>query len=256
MSSSGKSLTVFLGALVIVTLLAFLTLSSVAASFAWMAGGGYGSGPNLCQTIISNKGHATLKTTPSSGGSTSTCVPATQIGSQVVAMAQAMADALYVNPACDGRISYPDCYYTWYKAPGSTYPPVAPTFPLSVIQYGEQVCSLPDTYYKQAVKLHRRYQNACCVRSARQSATPNSFSGTVSTSSKKHDCKPDAGYLRARAVPAERYSCRGDPRDQSVGVAHDGYRLLPDARPTTWPERVRAASDLSECDPQSNWLRC
>ncbi len=140
MSSPGKSLTVLLGALVIVALFVFVALSSVAASFAWMAGGGYGSGPNLCQTVTSNKRHATTQITPSSGGSTSTCVPATQIGSQVVAMAQAMADALYVNPACGGHISYPDCYYTWYKAPGGTYPAGAPTFPLSVIQYAAQVC--------------------------------------------------------------------------------------------------------------------
>jgi hypothetical protein len=51
-----------------------------------------------------------------------------------------MADALYVNPACGGHISYPDCYFTWYKAPGSGNPPGVPTFPQAVIQYGEQVC--------------------------------------------------------------------------------------------------------------------
>jgi hypothetical protein len=51
-----------------------------------------------------------------------------------------MAAALYVNPNCGGHISYPDCYYTWYKAPGSTYPPGIPTFPQAVIQYAEQVC--------------------------------------------------------------------------------------------------------------------
>ncbi len=140
MSSSGKSLTVFLGALVIVMLLAFVALSSVAASFAWMAGAGYGSGPNLCQTVANNKGHATLQTPPSSGGATSSCVRADQLGAQIVAMAQAMANALYVNPACGMRISYPDCYYTWYKAPGSTYPPGAPTFPQAVIQYAAQFC--------------------------------------------------------------------------------------------------------------------
>ena len=61
-------------------------------------------------------------------------------GQAVVAWAQAMAAALYVNPACHGQISYPNCYYTWYKAPGSTYPPGAPDFPQAVIQYGEQVC--------------------------------------------------------------------------------------------------------------------
>ena len=51
MNSSGKTLTVLIGGVVIVTLLAFLALSGVAATFAWMAGGGYGSGPALCQAV-------------------------------------------------------------------------------------------------------------------------------------------------------------------------------------------------------------
>src|SRR2546428_2966621 len=140
MNSSGKTLTVLLGALAIVTLLAFLAFSSVAATFAWMAGGGYGSGPVLCQMVAPKMGTVTPGTTPTSGGNTSPCVPASQIGAQVVAWAQAMANALYVNPTCGGRISYPDCYFTWYKAPGSTSPPRAPTFPQAVIQYGVQVC--------------------------------------------------------------------------------------------------------------------
>jgi len=62
------------------------------------------------------------------------------VGAQVVAWAKAMANALYVSPACGGRISYPDCYYTWYKAPGTAYPPSAPAFPQAVIRYGAQVC--------------------------------------------------------------------------------------------------------------------
>ena len=37
-NSSGKTLTVLIGGVVIVTLLAFLALSGVAATFAWMAG--------------------------------------------------------------------------------------------------------------------------------------------------------------------------------------------------------------------------
>jgi CHAP domain len=133
MKSSGKALTVLLGTLVIVTLLAFLALSGVAATFAWMAGDGYGSGPTLCQMMTPG-----TNTTP--GAHTSPCVPASHIGAQVVALAQAMAGTLYVNPACGRRISYPDCYYTWYKAPGSTYPPGISTFPQAVIQYGQQVC--------------------------------------------------------------------------------------------------------------------
>src|SRR5258708_496225 len=78
----------------------------------------------------------------------------------------------------------------------------------------------------------------------------------VNSASRRLDCALDAEYLRARVDRAERFSCRGDPRDQSAGVAHDEYTLRPDARPTTRPERARAASDPSGSGPQSNWLRC
>ena len=58
------------------------------------------------------------------------CLPASGIAAAVVHLAQQMANALYVNPACHGSISYPNCYYTWYNS----------SFPSSVIQYGEEVC--------------------------------------------------------------------------------------------------------------------
>ncbi len=51
MNSSSKTLTVLIGGVVIVMLLAGLLLSGVAATFAWMAGGGYGSGLSLCQMV-------------------------------------------------------------------------------------------------------------------------------------------------------------------------------------------------------------
>jgi hypothetical protein len=140
MNSSGKALAILFGTLVIVTLMAFLALSGVAATFAWMAGSGYGSGPPLCQMVTPGTSTSTSAMTPVSGANTSPCVKAGLIGAQVVAVAQTMAGALYVNPNCGGHISYPDCYYTWYKEPGSTYPPGMPTFPQSVIRYGEQVC--------------------------------------------------------------------------------------------------------------------
>src|SRR6266705_1220336 len=134
MNSSSKTLTVLIGGVIIVTLLAFLALSGVAATFAWMAGGGYGSGPAFCQAVTPGTSTSTSAMKPTSGGNTSPCVPASEVGARVVAWAQAMASALYVNPACGGRISYPDCYYTWYKAPGTDYPPGTPTFPQAVIQ--------------------------------------------------------------------------------------------------------------------------
>ena len=140
MNSSSKTLTILIGGIVVMTLLAFLALSGVAAAFAWMAGGGYGSGPVLCQMVTPETGSVTPAKTRAPGGNTSPCVPASEIGARVGAWAQAMANALYVNPACGGRIRYPDCYFTWYKAPGNSNSPGVPTFPQAVIQYGAQVC--------------------------------------------------------------------------------------------------------------------
>jgi hypothetical protein len=106
MSSSRKVLMAMTGGVVVMLLLAFVVLTGMSASFAWTEGGGYGSGPGICQT-------ATPGATPSPTGTAPACVPASAIGAQVVAWARAMADALYINPACGGHISSPDCYYTW-----------------------------------------------------------------------------------------------------------------------------------------------
>src|SRR5205085_4922736 len=96
-------------------------------SLAWSQSGGYGSGPAICQSATTtpttdSPTPGLSAATPSATGTVPGCVPASHIGAQVVTLAKAMADALYVNPACGGHISYPDCYYTWYKAPGSADP--------------------------------------------------------------------------------------------------------------------------------------
>lgn len=57
-------------------------------------------------------------------------LPPDQIAASVVQLVLQMAAHLYVNPACHGQISFPNCYYTWYDR----------GFPASVIQYGEVVC--------------------------------------------------------------------------------------------------------------------
>lgn len=132
MTHSNKMLVMILVGVSIVALLAFVALSGLSAALAWM--GGNGSGP--CQPATPEVNARTPVATPTPGS----CVPPSGYGAQVVAWAKAMADALYVNPACGGHISYPNCYYTWYKAPGTSYPPGAPTFPEAVIHYGEQVC--------------------------------------------------------------------------------------------------------------------
>jgi hypothetical protein len=116
---------------------------------------------------------------------------------------------------------------------------------------------LPPRHLLQAgSKASLRCLKTCCVRNVKQSATPCSSSGMVNSVSRRLDCGLDGACLKARAVPAERYSYLADLRDQSAGVVHDEYTLLPGARSTTWPERARAGSDPSGPDPLSNWLRC
>jgi CHAP domain len=145
MSTSRLGITAVAGSVVVVLLLGFVTLTGLSASLAWSQSGGYGGGPGIClsATVTETAGSPTpgsSAATPSPAGTLPGCVPTSKVGAQVVALAKAMADALYVNPACGRYISYPDCYYTWYKAPGSSYPPGSPTFPQAVIDYGQQVC--------------------------------------------------------------------------------------------------------------------
>lgn len=149
MGNTRTGLIAVISAMVVLFLLGFVALTGMSASLAWSQSTGYGSGgPGICQSATPGTGSPTTTpgagggATPSpTGGTAPACVPASAIGAQVVALARAMADALYVNPACGGRIRYPDCYYTWYKAPGETgLPPGTPVFPQAVIDYGAQVC--------------------------------------------------------------------------------------------------------------------
>ena len=145
MSTSRLGITAVGGGVVVVLLLGFVTLTGLSASLAWSQSGGYGSGPGICLSVtatpeIGSPTPGSSAAAPAPTGTLPGCVPASKIGSQVVALARLMADALYVNPACGGHISYPDCYYIWYKVPGSTYPPGLPTFPQSVIDYAQQIC--------------------------------------------------------------------------------------------------------------------
>ena len=56
------------------------------------------------------------------------CVPPTGSAAAVVQLALAMAAHLYMNPACNGVASYPNCYDTWYDA----------GFPQAVIAFGDR----------------------------------------------------------------------------------------------------------------------
>ena len=212
MNSSGKTLTVLLGSLAVVTLLAFLALSGVAATFAWMAGAGYGSGPPLCQLVTPGTTPSPSVLTTTFGGNSSLCVPASQIGAQVVAVAQAMAVALYVNPNCGGHISFPDCYYTWYKAPGSTFPPGMSTFPQAVIQYGEQVCPGCSAW------ANGTYQCVSFVRGAYSQVYPMRFTANAFDLWAVYATQPGWREIPSASAPP---SERGIPRPGDVMIFKD-----------------------------------
>jgi hypothetical protein len=130
----------------------------------------------------------------------------------VVALAQEMADALYVNPACGGRISYPDCYYTWYKAPGSSYPPDLPTFPQTVIDYGEQVC--PGC----AAWANGNYQCVSFVRGAYSQVYPMRLTANAFDLWATYAGQPGWQEIPSAAAPAGQ---RGAPMPGDVMIFKD-----------------------------------
>src|SRR5207245_2292045 len=139
-------------------------------------------------------------------------VPASAIGAQVVAWARAMADALYVNPACGGRISSPVCYDTWYKAPGSDYPPGAPIFPQAVIQYGQQVCPGCSAW------ANGTYQCVSFVRGAYSQVSPMTLSANAFDLWAHYARQPGWMEIPAAAAPAGQ---RGIPLPGDVMVFKD-----------------------------------
>lgn len=213
MSRSGKTLTVLIVGIVIATMLAGLLLSGVAATFAWMAGGGYGSGPALCQMVTPETTPSTSALTPTSGRTNNfPCVPASEVGARVVALAQAMAAALYVNPNCAGHISYPVCYYTWYKAPASTNPPGMPTFPQAVIQYGQQICPGCSAW------ANGTYQCVSFVRGAYSQTYPMRLTANAFDLWAVYATQPGWREIPSASVPAD---LRGIPMPGDVMIFKD-----------------------------------
>jgi hypothetical protein len=212
MNISQKALTVVIGGIVVLTLLAFLMRSGLAATAAWLGGSGNGSGPVFCQPATPAAGSATPGTTPTPTGTTPTCVAPSNIGAQVVAWARAMAAALYVSPACGGQISYPTCYDTWYKAPGTSYPPGAPSFPAAVIQYGNTVC--PGC----AAWANGTYQCVSFVRGAYSQVYPMTLSANAFDLWAVYALQPGWLEIPAAAAPPGQ---RGIPLPGDVMVFKD-----------------------------------
>jgi len=118
-------------------------------------------------------------------------------------------------------------------------------------QIGKAVASIWSQAFSQS--LHRCSRLALLplsqtlfrrVRSVRQSASPCSFSETVNSASRRRDCGRDAEYPRARVVPAEKCSCRVDPRESSalpLSVMDTGCGQMRDP-PHSQKERQQQAS--------------
>lgn len=124
-----------IGLLLLVSLLPPLLSSLVigGAGIGTSLGADMGTGGSPCtpSTPLSGSGTATATASPpATRGTGSACLPATGVEAAVVQLALQMAAHLSVNPACQGTISFPNCYYTWYES----------GFPPAVIAYGEQVC--------------------------------------------------------------------------------------------------------------------
>ncbi len=253
MSSSRKVMTAVISGVVVTLLLAFVALTGMAASFAWTEGGGYGSGPGICQTTTPGMGSPTPGTpgaTPSPTGTAPACVPASAIGAQVVALARAMADALYVNPACGGHISYPDCYYTWYKAPKSRYPLGVSTFPQAVIQYGEQVC--PDC----SAWANSTYQCVSFVRGAYSQVYPMTLTANAFDLWATYAGQPGWQEIPSAAAPAGQ---RGVPMPGDVlifkdaGIGHAGI-VMSVVLPTATMDGVITFSNSNSVSPYTTML--
>jgi hypothetical protein len=117
--------------------LGFALLVSVAMQAAAAANLGQNSGctAQAVSDASTPQADASARTAPTPEATTATnegksiCYPASRYGAAVVQWARAMADALYVNPACSSKRGG-SCNETWYTS----------AFPKEVIAYGENWC--------------------------------------------------------------------------------------------------------------------
>jgi len=109
-SSTAKLLGGFIGVIGLGILALMVMVVLLSGALALLSGTGSGTG---CAT---------------SRATASACIPPTGSAAAVVQLALQMASHLYMNPACHGVASYPNCYDTWYDA----------GFPQAVLAYGQR----------------------------------------------------------------------------------------------------------------------
>ena len=124
---------IWMGTLSVLALILVGIALLAGAAFAVAGAMGMGTPGNACHapsgTASASPGTPHTSPTPGNGGE-SFCFPASPEATAVVGWATAMANALYVNPACGKRRGAPNCNDTWYTS----------AFPQAVIRYGQQWC--------------------------------------------------------------------------------------------------------------------
>jgi hypothetical protein len=147
----------------------------------------------------------TCDATPA-GSPAGVCYPPSPYAAQVVQWATAMANALYVNPACGPVRSYPNCYDTWYTS----------AFPPAVIAYGQQWCQAHGDCADWA---NGTYQCVSFVRGVYSQVYPMTLSNNAFALWATYQNQPGWQEIPAAAVndPAQ----RGIPEPGDVMVFKD-----------------------------------
>jgi hypothetical protein len=197
---------------VAMTMLLIVTL--LGAIISAVFGTGLGSGPGPCSpatatatpTPVGQHGGSNLQHSTGSPiilpTATPGCLPPSGMAKAVVALAQQMAAALYVNPSCGGQISFPNCYYTWYNG----------NFPQSVIAYGNEVC--PGCY----AWADGTYQCVSFVRGAYSQAYPMRWTANAFDLWALYQGKPGWTEIPSGAAPPGQ---RGMPNPGDAMVFKD-----------------------------------
>lgn len=86
--------------------------------------------PSLLSPIATSQVQSTARASATATNTDDPCYSSSRYGAAVVSWAKAMADALYVDPACGAKRGGPDCNDTHYTS----------AFPQAVVAYGQTWC--------------------------------------------------------------------------------------------------------------------
>ena len=156
--------------------------------------------------IVSQTAQAHACDAPSGPATAGMCFPASPYAAAVVQWATAMANALYVNPACGKVRSYPNCYDTWYTS----------AFPPAVIAYGQQWC---QAHHDCADWANGTYQCVSFVRGAYSQVYPMTLTNNAFGLWATYQHQP--GWQEIPAAAAADPMQRGIPEAGDVMVFRD-----------------------------------